>query len=357
MESQDLIPHTPLEAPLRVTEQSWPENVKPVVSVRCMTYQHVNFIRDAIEGFLMQETTFPIEILIHDDASTDGTAEIVREYAARYPNLIRAVLQTENQYSKGNKPGKILGEMCRGEFIAVCEGDDYWVNRRKLLLQVAMLYCNPDFSMCAGKTDAVLHMPDGSHEFKRTYEPEEKKSSYAFSDLIGNYCMHTSSFCYRNGIVERPAWASGVINGDVVTIALMAHVGNVGFVDENLSVYRIHKGGMWSGENNLRTKCLANLITYNRINSHFNGAYSTTIMRAHSRNLEYYFQSLACEGRLLEASKLAIKSTEYFKGMPPLVLIGTYCKFPMIIIRKVMSNITMQLAIRTRIKYLIKRSL
>lgn len=110
-----------------------------VVSIKCITYQHANFIRDAIEGFLMQETTFPVEILIHDDASTDGTAEIIKEYAARYPQLFRTVLQTENQWSKGVKPAGLLNSLVRGEFIAFCDGDDYWVDRLKLQKQVETL--------------------------------------------------------------------------------------------------------------------------------------------------------------------------------------------------------------------------
>ena len=90
-----------LSAPVRITGQVWPEGMVPVVSICCITYQHVNFIREAVEGFLMQETTFPVEIIIRDDASTDGTAEIVREYQEKYPQLIRTILHTENQSSKG----------------------------------------------------------------------------------------------------------------------------------------------------------------------------------------------------------------------------------------------------------------
>ena len=121
-------PNSPrLPRPLRITEQVWPVGALPVVTIRCITYNHVNFIRDAIDGFLMQETTFPVEIIIHDDASTDGTAEIVKDYADKHPQLFRTILQKENQYSKGNsKPFKDTYSMARGEFIAFCEGDDYW---------------------------------------------------------------------------------------------------------------------------------------------------------------------------------------------------------------------------------------
>ena len=89
----DRLPH-----PVRITEQVWPEGTVPVVSIFCITYNHEKFIREAIEGFLMQETTFPVEIFIHDDASSDATAQIVKDYAAKFSQLFKMVLQTENQY-------------------------------------------------------------------------------------------------------------------------------------------------------------------------------------------------------------------------------------------------------------------
>lgn len=99
---------------------------EPVVSILCATYQHVGFIEDALRGFLGQTTDFPFEILVRDDASGDGTAEIVRDYAKRYPNIIRAVLETENHYQV-LKPLQVLEPMARGEFVSVCEGDDFWI--------------------------------------------------------------------------------------------------------------------------------------------------------------------------------------------------------------------------------------
>ena len=104
----------------------------PLVSICCITYNHEKFIKDAIEGFLMQKTDFPIEILIHDDASTDGTTEIIKKYEKEYPDLIHAVYQTENQYSQGKKVFPILANQASGKYIALCEGDDYWTDPLKL---------------------------------------------------------------------------------------------------------------------------------------------------------------------------------------------------------------------------------
>ena len=111
----------------------------PLVTIRCITYNHANFIRDAIEGFLMQETTFPVEILIHDDASTNGTADIVREYEAQYPHLIKPIYQTVNPCLPGNKASHFLRPLQRDKYIALCEGSNYWTYAKKLQIQRAIL--------------------------------------------------------------------------------------------------------------------------------------------------------------------------------------------------------------------------
>src|ERR1700722_9827943 len=91
----------PSTNPRKIAEQHWPEGTAPRVNICCCTYNHEKYLAQTIEGFLMQETTFPVEIIIHDDASTDRTAEIIRTYQSRYPRLIRSIVQTENRRSKG----------------------------------------------------------------------------------------------------------------------------------------------------------------------------------------------------------------------------------------------------------------
>lgn len=145
-----------LPKPVKITEHTWPHGTVPVVSIWCITYNHAKFIRDAIEGFLMQETTFPVEIFIHDDASTDGTAEIIKEYAGKYPKLFWTVLQTENQWSKGNR--KILLEYLAwqpGDFIAFCEGDDLWTDKLKLQKQVKIMESDARFVLTWSKLQLI----------------------------------------------------------------------------------------------------------------------------------------------------------------------------------------------------------
>lgn len=123
----------------------------PLVAIRCITYNHEHYLRDALEGFVMQQTTFPFVAVIHDDASTDKTAEVLKEYAARYPDIILPIFDKENQYSKHNGAlGKILQIACNAtgaKYVALCEGDDYWTDKDKLQKQVEFLEENPEYGM------------------------------------------------------------------------------------------------------------------------------------------------------------------------------------------------------------------
>ena len=122
----------------------------PLVSICCITYNHAQFIRKCLDGFLMQQTNFPIEILIHDDCSTDGTIEIIQEYTAKYPDLIFPLYEEENQYQHG-KAAEIdfyNYRRARGKYIAYCEGDDYWTDPLKLQKQVDFMEVNPEYSVC-----------------------------------------------------------------------------------------------------------------------------------------------------------------------------------------------------------------
>lgn len=124
---------------------------KPLVSIICITYNHAAYIRDCIDGFLMQQADFQFEIIIHDDASTDGTADIIRAYAELHPDIIRPIIQLENQYSKHHNFSRIimpLLDISKGDFIAFCEGDDYWIDPCKLKKQIYLLQTAHDLGLC-----------------------------------------------------------------------------------------------------------------------------------------------------------------------------------------------------------------
>lgn len=128
--------------------------MNPLVSICCITYNQKNFIRDALEGFLMQQTSFSFEILIHDDASTDGTPEVIHEYEKQYPNIIKAICQPENKYSQGESINELYNfPRAKGKYLALCEGDDYWTDPLKLQKQVDLLETYPNMGMvCTGFT-------------------------------------------------------------------------------------------------------------------------------------------------------------------------------------------------------------
>jgi glycosyltransferase involved in cell wall biosynthesis len=146
---RELIAQRGTPPPEAVIQRHWPANTAPLVSIVCMTYNHARYIEDTIRGFLTQETSFPFEVLIHDDASTDGTPALIRAWQEKYPGIVRAVLQTENQFSRGVRAFDLLLRQTRGRYVATCEGDDYWIRSDKLQKQVGFLEQHPDFS-CAG---------------------------------------------------------------------------------------------------------------------------------------------------------------------------------------------------------------
>ncbi len=216
----------------------------PFISISCITYNHAKYIRDAIEGFLMQKTTFPIEILIHDDASTDNTANIIREYERHYPNLIKPIYQTENQYSKKtiNIWANITFPRARGKYIALCEGDDYWTDPYKLQKQIDFLEANSDFAICFHK---VKILKNG--RLIKDYITHVPRDVTTIEDLVVTNFMHTPSVVFRNGLIKDfPDWYRESPIGDYPLHLLNAQYGKIKYINEVMAVYRIHKGGIYS---------------------------------------------------------------------------------------------------------------
>ena len=168
----------------------------PVVSICSITYNHANYIRDTIESFLMQKTNVPIEIIIHDDASTDGTTEIIKEYSIKFPNIIIPIIQTENQYSKGVRgiAARFTFPRARGKYIALCEGDDYWTDPYKLQKQVDFLEANPDCSLCF-HASKLIHADNTNKSY--IHRPKNIPTNYKFemkhAILGGGGFMSTNS--------------------------------------------------------------------------------------------------------------------------------------------------------------------
>lgn len=236
-----------LETPQRITEHDWPAGTVPLLSVVCWTYNHEKFIAQCIEGLLIQETDFPVEILIHDDASTDHTADIIRRYHARYPKMIRPVLQKDNQLQQGKNFIPELFENAFGTYIALCDGDDWWRASDKLQSQVDLLEANSAFSLC-GHTVAV-HDHTGSG-FLYEHPAQAARSAVQFMDsYVKHLCFtSTSSVVLRTSMVGSEAFAlKGLKMGDLPLFLFSSLRGPVGFIDRAMSCYRVHGNGAWSG--------------------------------------------------------------------------------------------------------------
>jgi glycosyltransferase involved in cell wall biosynthesis len=217
---------------------------KPLVSISCTTYNHVCFIEDAIRGFLIQKTNFPFEIIIHDDASTDGTQNIISNYENEYPNLIRTIFQTQNQYSRGVKPGEFLFPAYRGKYVANCEGDDFWTDPNKLQIQVSFLEKNPDFVLSSH--DAAI-IDESGEIISPGKLPESRKRDCTKEELLsGRSWILTLSRVYRREFGRVPE-SKFIKNGDTFFSVLMGQYGKSKFHNDiKPAMYRVHGGGVWS---------------------------------------------------------------------------------------------------------------
>ena len=222
---------------------NWDKSISlstPLVSVRCITYNHEEYIAQALDSFLMQKTNFPFEVIVHDDASTDKTAEIIREYENKYPLIIKPIYETENQYSKpGNPLGRIVNAALKGKYVAICEGDDYWIDENKLQMQVDFLEKNPEYGMCYTKAWVYT---------QKSQELTKKGIGAAFKDfddlvLNGNR-VPTLTTVYRKKLLEK-YWQDiqpgnkGWLMGDYPMWLYFAYESKVKFFNQVTSVYRV----------------------------------------------------------------------------------------------------------------------
>lgn len=216
-------------------------NKNILVSICCITYNHGKFLRETLDGFFAQKTSFLFEVLIHDDCSTDNTKSIIEEYANKFPEIIFPVFQTENQHSKGLRRmnPRFNFPRARGKYIAMCEGDDYWTDPLKLQKQVDFLESNPDFNLCIHPS-LVINTISGEKKIRDGF----KKDVYQYDDVITKFIgAPTSSFVFRNNIVF-PDWFYSVYGGDRAIVVLNSLRGKIKVLDFVGSVYRIHTGGV-----------------------------------------------------------------------------------------------------------------
>lgn len=209
-----------------------------MVSIRCLVYNHESFLRQCLDGFVMQQTNFPFEAVVHEDASTDNSAAILREYAEKYPDIIKPIFQTENQYSKRDGSiRRIMNAHMRGKYVAYCEGDDYWTDPHKLQKQVDFLETHPEYSMCFHKAEIVYD--DVPQEATDWYSHLEERE-FTADEVLTPPCVPTASMMVRADVISQVPTHPDFHGGDIIVHATACSCGKAYCMGDTMAVYRRH---------------------------------------------------------------------------------------------------------------------
>lgn len=274
------------------------------VSVCMTTYNHERYVAQAVESALMQQTNFDFEIVVGEDCSPDGTRAILRELQERHPDKIRLLLRDENIGVGRNFIDTL--NACRGEFVALLDGDDYWTSSHKLQKQVDFLRRHADFACCG-------------HEVEHVYENDEPpglrqkagdKTIYTLKDvLLGRAYLPTRSMVFRRRLLpEFPPWFKEITLGDWALQVLLADQGRLRFFPDSMAVYRIHDGGVWTRmDHRDRVRAIIRQCGYYR--RHFGYRYRRVIQKRIARA---YLRLSDLEA---EEGNVALARKAFFRGV------------------------------------------
>jgi|ADurb_Gel_01_Slu_FD_contig_121_104391_length_2451_multi_2_in_0_out_0_2 glycosyltransferase involved in cell wall biosynthesis len=215
-----------------------------LVSINCITYNHERFIKQAIESFLMQKTRFDFEVLVHDDASTDKTIEIIRSYAQKYPKIIKPMYQKENQYSKGKKMFLFNHNRALGKYVAICEGDDYWTDPYKLQEQVDYMEKNTECNLVAH----AIRIIDNDKPTEKVIAPYSEDRELEFSSVIyDGGIIGTSSIMYRKKAFDNPPdfYFCAPVEDYPLQVYLCENK-KAFYINKIMSAYRTNIEGSWT---------------------------------------------------------------------------------------------------------------
>ncbi len=213
------------------------------VSVLCTVYNHEKYIRQALQSIVDQKTNFPFEVLVHDDASTDGSASIIREFEEKYPDIIKPIYQKVNQYSQGKHGSMYMFPKVRGKYIAICEGDDYWIDNNKLQMQYDFLENHPDYVLVAHRGDVVNERGDYMYPFSKSTKTDYEKGEV----ILDTNAFPTASMFYRFDAKNKnnEFLKSGIIF-DYMMKSLMSTEGKIYVIPQTMSAYRKGSNGSWT---------------------------------------------------------------------------------------------------------------
>lgn len=279
---------------------------KPTVSVLCITYNHEEYIRSTLESFVMQKTSFPFEVIIHDDASTDGTASIIEEYVNKYPHIFVSICQKENQYKKGIIPTvDILLPRARGRYIALCEGDDYWCDEHKLQRQFEYMELHAECSMCVHNTKKHYLNKNVKDDLFNKWTTIHKMSE---EEIFMEWKVHTSSYFMRIECMYRPEFAR-IWAGDYVMLTMAFYMGEIVSLPYVMSVYNANNmGGITYKNNNSGID-----VVISRLNSRIKylEEYNKYTKERYDNTVNKEISRLKLECQLMKFDSLLIKAKTY----------------------------------------------
>ena len=290
-----------------------------MVSICCATYNHEKYLAKTLEGFVNQKANFKYEILVHDDASSDGTAEIIKRYCEKYPELIKPIYQEENQYSKGKKiTFTYLYPRVKGKYVALCEGDDFWCDEYKLQKQVDIMEKNPECSICVHTVGCIKENGEKidcvfpEKGFKKGVTRQEDFVNYMLTNM--QYTFQTSSFFFRSKFIKElvcklPEFITVAKVGDVPLLLFLATKGGVYYLPDKMSVYRRFSIGSWTkimNENRLRSieDIEANIAMYKKYDKYTQFQYKKLIQSFISK-LEF--------NKYISVKRYAQEENKYFR--------------------------------------------
>lgn len=222
----------------------------PFVSVVCLCYNHEQYIRETLDSILMQKTNFAFEIIIHDDASTDNSAEIIMEYYNRYPEIIVPILQSENQYSRNiDINSQYIYPKVRGKYIALCECDDYWIDRFKLQYQIDYM---EKYNECSCCIHAAYKFDDKNKKCVGQMILSESDKNFFIEDAISGLGSKaaTNSFIYRTKYLGRITEVKNHLTktgvDDYVLLIILSNIGYIHYINKVMSIYRINVKNSWT---------------------------------------------------------------------------------------------------------------
>lgn len=239
------------------------ENKEVLVSIKCAVYNHEPYLRQCLEGFVMQKTNFRFEAIVHDDASTDGSAAIIREYAEAYPEIIKPIYETENQYSKRDGSlTRIMNAACKGKYIAICEGDDYWIDPMKLQKQVDILESDDNVMLVHTGFKTINEFGEDIPWPKYRHFQEISKKEKGILSLFDKNHIMTLTTMFRKEVMTSKLLEKSPYRYDYASFFTAALMGKIKYLPFVTAAYRKTPTGAMQSRTNIVNKHLYEIYQY-----------------------------------------------------------------------------------------------